>query len=117
MITHEVIANGKKFRLILTDQSIMDAKRLKSLYNATYEDPESFEEVSSAISNTITQLSTAVEPAVSDSDLDGVIQAIMRIVDEKSRETSEAKSKQDEPAKRKTSSKLQASKKTKRHRS
>lgn len=108
MITHEIVVNGKKFRLILTDQSTMDAKRLKSLYNAAYEDPESFEEVSSAISNTITQLSTAVEPAVSDSDLDGVIQAIMRIVDEKSRETYEAKSKPDEPVKGKTSGKVSA---------
>ena len=108
MITHEIIVNGKKFRLILTDQSIMDARRLKSLYNAAYEDPESFEEVSSAISNTITQLSTAVEPAVSDSDLDGIIQAIMKIVDEKSRETLDAKSKQDEPLKGKTSGKASA---------
>lgn len=102
MLTHEIIVNGKKFRLILTDQSIMDTKRLKSLYNAAYEDPESFEEVSSAISNTITQLSSTVEPAVSDSDLDGVIQTIMRIVDERSKESSETKGKQDERAKGKT---------------
>ena len=106
MITQEIIVNGKKFRLILTDQSIMGARRLKLLYNAAYEDPESFEEVSSAISNTITQLSAAAEPAVSDNDLDGVIQAIMRIVDEKAKEVSEAKSKQEERAKGKASGKV-----------
>ena len=93
MITQEITINGKKFNLRLTDQSIMEARRLKALYNAAYEDPESFEEVSSAISNTITQLATSVEPEVSDSDLDGVIQAIMKVVEEKSREVAEAKNK------------------------
>lgn len=93
MITQEITVNGKKFNLRLTDQSIMDARRLKALYHAAYEDPESFEEVSSAISNTITQLATAAEPEVSDSDLDGVIQAIMKVVEEKSKEVAEAKNK------------------------
>ena len=93
MITQEITVNGKKFNLRLTDQSIMDARRLKALYHAAYEDPESFEEVSSAISNTITQLATSAEPEVSDSDLDGVIQAIMKVVEEKAKEVAEAKNK------------------------
>ena len=91
MIIQEITVNGKKFNLRLTDQSIMEAGRLKALYNAAYEDPESFEEVSSAISNTINQLATYVEPEVSDSDLDGVIQAIMKVVEEKSKEATESK--------------------------
>lgn len=91
MIIQEITVNGKKFNLRLTDQSIMEARRLKALYNAAYEDPESFEEVSSAISNTINQLATYVEPEVSDSDLDGVIQAIMKVVEEKSKEAAESK--------------------------
>jgi len=91
MIIQEIVLNGKKFNLRLTDQSIMDARRLKALYHAAYEDPESFEEVSSAISNTINQLATYVEPEVSDSDLDGVIQAIMKVVEEKSKEAIESK--------------------------
>ena len=91
MIIQEITVNGKKFNLRLTDQSIMEAGRLKALYNAAYEDPESFEEVSSAISNTINQLATYVEPEVSDSDLDGVIQAIMKVVEEKSKEVTESK--------------------------
>ena len=99
MITQEVIVNGKKFNLRLTDQSIMDARRLKALYNAAYEDPESFEEVSSAISNTINQLATAVEPEVSGDDLDGVIQVIMRIVEEKAKEVAETKNKMVESPK------------------
>ena len=91
MIIQEITVNGKTFNLRLTDQSLMDARRLKALYNAAYEDPESFEEVSSAISNTINQLATNVEPEVSDSDLDGIIQAIMKVVEEKSKEVTESK--------------------------
>ena len=115
MISHEITVNGKKFRLLLTDQLMMDARRLKALYSAAYEDPESFEEVSSAISNTITQLSTAVEPVVSDSDLDGVIQAIMKVVDEKAKEVDEAKSKpaEDDMKVYKSSTKRSKTKKSK----
>ena len=93
MISQEIAINGKKYRITLTDQVLSDVRRLKALYNAAYEDPESFDEVSSAISNTITQIAGAVEPEVSDSDLDGLIQSVMKAVDEKSKETEEAKAK------------------------
>jgi hypothetical protein len=98
MISQEIMVNGKKFRLTMTDQLLMEVRRLKALYNAAYEDPESFEEVSSAISNTINQIATAVEPIVSDSDLDGLIQSIMKAVDEKTKEADEAKTKHVEDA-------------------
>ena len=88
--------NGKKYRLTLTDQVLSDVRRLKALYNAAYEDPESFEEVSSAISDTINQIASAVERSVSDSDLDGLIQSVMKAVDEKSKETEEARAKHAE---------------------
>ncbi len=96
MISQEITLNGKKYRLILTDQLLSDVRRLKALYNAAYEDPESFEEVSSAISDAINQIASAVEPVVSDSDLDALIQAVMKAVDEKSKETEEARAKQVE---------------------
>lgn len=102
MISQEITVNGKKFRLTMTDQLLMDVRRLKALYNAAYEDPESFEEVSSAISNTINQIATAVEPPVSDSDLDGMIQSIMKAVDEKAKETDEAKIKHAEDTEKAT---------------
>src|SRR6267143_381763 len=86
MIGQEIIVNGKKFHFALTEQIIMNVKRLKSLYNTAYEDPESFEDVSSSISNIITQISESVEPKISDYDLGGVIQEIMRAVEEKSKE-------------------------------
>ena len=93
MISQEITLNGKKYRLTLTDQVLSDVRRLKALYNAAYEDPESFEEVSSAISDTINQIASSVEPSVSDSDLDGLIQSVMKAVDEKSKETEDARAK------------------------
>src|SRR3989442_8044259 len=96
MIMQEITLNGKKYRLTLTDQVLSDVRRIKCLYNAAYEDPESFEEVSSAISDTINQIASGVEPSVSDSDLDGLIQSVMKAVDEKSKETEEARAKHAE---------------------
>lgn len=83
MITKEVKVNGTKFRVTLTEQVISQVNNLKSLYNAAYEDPESFEQVSAEISNTINEIADAVEPRASDSDLDGLIQEIIKVVDEK----------------------------------
>jgi hypothetical protein len=56
---------------------------LKSLYNAAYEDPESFEQVSAEISSTINDIADSVEPRASDGDLDGLIQEIIKVVDDK----------------------------------
>jgi len=86
MITQQIEVNGTEFRLTLTDQVINQVNNLKSLYAAAYEDPESFEQVSSEISSTINEIATAVEPAASDSDLDGLIQEIIKVVDNKAAE-------------------------------
>ncbi len=61
MITKEIEIDGEKFRLVLTDQIINQVNNLKSLYNATYDDPESFEQVSAEISSIIQEISNAVE--------------------------------------------------------
>ncbi len=113
MISQEITLNGKKYRLTLTDQVLSDVRRLKALYSAAYEDPESFEEVSSAISDTINQIASSVEPQVSDADLDGLIQAVMKAVDEKNKETEDAKAKHAEDkskADKKTAAKSKKSK-------
>ena len=86
MITKQIEVNGTDFRLTLTDQVINQVNSLKSLYNAAYEDPESFEQVSAEISSTITDIAKAVEPEASDSDLDGLIQEIIKVVDDKAAE-------------------------------
>jgi hypothetical protein len=83
MITKEIEIDGEKFRLVLTDQILNQVNNLKSLYNATYDDPESFEQVSAEISSIIQEISNAVEPKPSDSHLDNLIQQVIKIVDDK----------------------------------
>ena len=81
-----VDVNGTEYSIVLTDQIIGYVNNLKNLYNAAYEDPESFEDVSSEISNTINEIANMVEPAADDSDLDGLIQKIIEAVDNKAEE-------------------------------
>jgi len=106
MLTKIIEVNGTEFRLTLTDQVVNHVNNLKSLYNAAYEDPESFEEVSAEISSTITDIATAVEPEPSDSDLDGLIQEIIKVVDNKAAEMEkELEGKPDKPTTKKQKSK------------
>jgi len=86
MITRQIEVNGTGFRVTLTDQVINQVINLKSLYNAAYEDPESFDQVSSEISTTINDIAKSADPQASDSDLDGLIQEIIKIVDDQAAE-------------------------------
>ena len=86
MISKQIQVNGTDFRVTLTDQVINQVNSLKSLYSTAYEDPESFEELSSEISNTINDIASSVEPRATDSDLDGLIQEIIKVVEDKAAE-------------------------------
>ncbi len=86
MSSKQVDVNGTEYKIVLTDQVIGHVNNLKNLYNAAYEDPESFEDVSAEISNTINEIGSTVEPNVEDSDLDGLIQEIIKAVDNKAEE-------------------------------
>ena len=88
MITKEIEIRGEKFRVTLTEQIITHVNNLKSLYNAAYEDPESFEQVSSEISSAIQEISKAVEPKPDDGHLDNLIQQVIKTVDDKNEEAS-----------------------------
>ena len=106
MSTKIIEVNGTEFRLTLTDQVISHVNNLKNLYNAAYEDPESFEEVSAEISSTTNEIATAVEPEASDSDLDGLIQEIIKVVENKAAEMEqELEGKPDKTAKKPKSKK------------
>ncbi len=83
MSSKEFEVNGTDYKVVLTDQVIGHVNNLKDLYNAAYEDPESFEDVSAEISNTINEIASNVEPPAEDSDLDGLIQEIIKAVDSK----------------------------------
>ena len=86
MIIKEIDIGGEKFQLMLTEQIINQVNHLKSLYNTTYEDPESFEQVSAEISSAIQEISNAVKPKPSDTHLDNLIQQIIKTVDDKAEE-------------------------------
>ena len=106
MSSKEIEVNGIEFRLTLTDQVINQVNHLKNLYASAYEDPESFEQVSSEISSTINEIATAVEPEASDSDLDGLIQEIIKVVENKEAEVEkELQQKPEKPSKSKKSKK------------
>ena len=86
MITKEIDINGEEFRVTLTDQIIGQVNNLKTLYNTTYEDPESFEQVSAEISSIIQEISNSVEPKPDDGHLDNLIQQVIKIVDDRAHE-------------------------------
>ena len=98
MISKQVEINGISFQLTLTDQIINQVDNLKDLYAATYEDPESFGQVSSQISSAINEISSAVEPKASDNDLDGLIQEIIKVVDNKHAEVEKVLGKKSQNA-------------------
>jgi len=83
MSSKEFDVNGTSYKITLTEQVISHVNNLKDLYNAAYEDPESFEDVSSEISTTINEIASTVEPEAEDSDLDGIIQEIIKAVESK----------------------------------
>ena len=103
MSSKEFDVNGTDYRIVLTEQVIGHVNNLKNLYNAAYEDPESFESVSSEISNTINEIASTVEPEAEDSDLDGIIQEIIKAVDNKAEEIK--KELEEKPPKKKKSKK------------
>ena len=86
MSSKEFDVNGTDYKIVLTEQVIGHVNTLKDLYNAAYEDPESFEDVSTEISSTINEIASTVEPEAEDSDLDGIIQEIIKAVDNKAEE-------------------------------
>ena len=86
MSSKEFDVNGTDYKIVITDQVVGHVNNLKNLYNSTYEDPESFEDVSAEISNTINEIAATVEPEVEDSDLDGLIQEVIKAVDTKAEE-------------------------------
>ena len=105
MSSKEFEVNGTDYKVSLTDQVIGQVNSLKDLYNAAYEDPESFEDVSAEISNTINEIASNVEPPAEDSDLDGLIQEIIKAVDTKASEIVKELQEKEKPKKKSKSKK------------
>lgn len=105
MSAKEFEVNGTDYRIVLTEQVIGHVNNLKNLYNAAYEDPESFDDVSTEISSTINEIASTVEPEAEDSDLDGIIQEIIKAVDNKAEEIEKELENKEKPTKKKKSKK------------
>jgi len=105
MSSKEFAVNGTDYKVMLTDQVIGQVNNLKNLYNAAYEDPESFEDVSAEISSTINEIASNVEPQAEDSDLDGLIQEIIKAVDNKAAEIEKELEGKEKPRKKSKSKK------------
>ncbi|MCH8085460.1 MAG: hypothetical protein QQN62_03040 [Nitrosopumilus sp.] len=105
MSSKEFEVNGTDYKVVLTDQIIGQVNNLKDLYNTSYEDPESFEDVSAEISSTINEIASNVEPPANDSDLDGLIQEIIKAVDSKASEIEKELQEKEKPRKKSKSKK------------
>jgi hypothetical protein len=80
MIKEKIKVNNNAYNLTLNDQTQMYAMRLRRLYQQTYTDVDSFDEVSSEISTTVNNLlKHAVSPEVKEDDMDGVIQQLLKM--------------------------------------
>ncbi len=86
MIKEKIKVNSNFYQVTLNDQTQMYALRLRRLYQQSYTDVDSFDEVSSEISTTVNNLLRhGVSPDVKEDDMDGVIQQLLRIYDKSSR--------------------------------
>jgi hypothetical protein len=80
-MTKEIIeVNNNAYTVVLNDQTQMYAMRLRRLYQQSYTDVDSFDEVSSEISTTVNNLlKQAVSPEVKEDDMDGIIQRVLKM--------------------------------------
>lgn len=82
MIKEKIKVNSNFYQVTLNDQTQMYATKLRRLYQQSYTDVDSFDEVSSEISTTVSNLlKHGVSPDVKEDDMDGVIQQLLKICD------------------------------------
>ncbi len=80
MIKEKIKVNNRTYNVAMNDQTQMYAIRLRRLYQQSYSDMDSFDEVSSEISRTVTNLlNHAISPEVKEDDMDGVVQQLLKM--------------------------------------
>jgi hypothetical protein len=78
----KIEVNNHLYSVALNEQTQMYARKLRGLYQQGYSDVDSFDEVSSEISNTVNNLlKRSVSPEVREEDMDGVVQHLLKVVD------------------------------------
>ncbi len=84
MERHEIQIKGKKYTITLNDRTNLMIMRLRRLYSTSYRDVESFDEISTAISDTINELKKhAITPEPSDEDLDKIVQELFKLAEKR----------------------------------
>ena len=85
MIKEKIKVNNHIYNVTMNEQTQMYAMRLRGLYQQSYTDMDSFDEVSSEISTTVNNLlKHALSPEVKEDDMDGVIQQLLKMFDKPS---------------------------------
>ncbi|MCJ7637494.1 MAG: hypothetical protein MUO21_08405 [Nitrososphaeraceae archaeon] len=80
----KIKVNNREYNVTLNDQTQLNAMKLKRLYQQSYTDMDSFDEVSTEISSTINNLlKRSVSPEVLEEDMDGAIQQILKMYEKK----------------------------------
>jgi hypothetical protein len=78
----KIKVNNHTYSVALNEQTQMYTRKLRGLYQQGYSDVDSFDEISSEISNTVNNLlKRSVSPEVREEDMDGVIQHLLKGVD------------------------------------
>jgi hypothetical protein len=82
MIKHQIKVNNRTYTLTLNEKTQLYAMKLRRLYQQSYSDMDSFDEVSSETSVTVNNLLLhAVSPEVKEDDMDGVVQQVLKLFD------------------------------------
>jgi uncharacterized Rossmann fold enzyme len=80
----KIKVNNREYSISLNDQTQLNAMKLKRLYQQSYNDMDSFDEVSTEISSTINNLlKRSISPDILEEDMDGAIQQILKMYDKK----------------------------------
>ncbi|HEY5737015.1 MAG TPA: hypothetical protein VIS28_01955 [Nitrososphaeraceae archaeon] len=80
----KIKVNNREYSISLNDQTQLNAMKLKRLYQQSYNDMDSFDEVSTEISSTINNLlKRSISPDILEEDMDGAIQQILKMYEKK----------------------------------
>lgn len=80
----KIKVNNREYSISINDQTQLNAMKLKRLYQQSYNDMDSFDEVSTEISSTINNLlKRSISPDILEEDMDGAIQQILKMYEKK----------------------------------
>ncbi|MEM2856788.1 MAG: hypothetical protein QW416_06785 [Candidatus Nitrosocaldaceae archaeon] len=88
MERYELQIGNRKYTIVMNDKTNMILMKLKRLYSTSYEDIDSFDEISNAISDSINELKKyAITPEPTGEDLDKIIQELFKFAEKRVKES------------------------------